>query len=64
MWKLDKKEGFGKRKLMIENKMRQIYEGYWKNGFEQGQGRKGYPNGDIYIGEFKEGYKNGNGNMK
>ena len=38
-----------------------IYEGYWKNGYSNGEGRKIYINGDYYEGEFKEGKRHGKG---
>ena len=39
---------------MIFNKG-SIYEGYWKNGTFDGEGRKIWYNGSMYKGKWKEG---------
>jgi len=38
-----------------------IYQGNWKNGFEEGSGHLSFPNGDSYKGSFKMGLKQGRG---
>jgi hypothetical protein len=38
-----------------------LYEGGWKNGVMEGQGRLKLPNGDEYVGPFWAGKANGSG---
>ena len=32
-----------------------IYEGKWKDGYKNGQGKMNFANGDIYEGKWKDG---------
>lgn len=40
-----------------------VYEGEFRNGFEEGYGVRTYSNGDVYDGEWKDGKRNGQGMM-
>jgi hypothetical protein len=40
------------------------YEGAWKDGLPNGQGRCTWSNGDKYVGEFKDGALDGQGTYK
>lgn len=38
-----------------------IYDGEWKNNYQNGKGIHKYENGDVYDGNFLEGQKSGYG---
>jgi hypothetical protein len=54
----DKGHGYG---VYYNRKTQAKYEGYFKNGWEDGKGIKVYPNGASYKGNFKKGRKRGYG---
>lgn len=56
-WYEDKKHGRGT--FFYKNGDR--YDGYWVNGFPQGEGRMIYANENIYEGQWHEGKRNGYG---
>lgn len=39
------------------------YEGEFRFGFNHGQGRKTYPNGDVYEGQWIDGLRSGSGTL-
>ena len=59
-WKLCGKKihGWG---IMIKNKNRAIYSGWFKDGQALGYGRIVYENGTVYTGDFFQGWPSGNG---
>lgn len=49
--------GYGTKKFINGN----VYKGYWKNGFEEGDGLLEFENKDSYRGNFKRGKFSGYG---
>ena len=37
------------------------YDGFWSKGKWHGKGRRVFPNGNVYLGEYKQSLKHGNG---
>ena len=40
-----------------------VYDGDWKNGDKDGQGKMTYANGSVYDGDWKNGDKDGIGKL-
>lgn len=54
-------DGYGRLEIPISWTEREIYIGYWSEGYRQGRGTHWNGKGNLYIGEWRNNKRNGQG---